>query len=91
LKAQPYTERQMDHTETDCEICTGFNWLSIGSRNGSCEHGTEGLVSIKGGKFLNQLNDYQLLKKDSASWSYLVGGSIMLCSGWTFVSVFRLS
>jgi hypothetical protein len=26
--------------------------------------------SIKGGEFLYQMNDYYLLKEDSASWSY---------------------
>jgi hypothetical protein len=30
-------------------------------------------VSIKGREFLNQTNDYQLLKKDSYPWSQLVG------------------
>jgi hypothetical protein len=29
-----------------------------------CEHGNELLLAMKGGKFLDQLNDYQLLKKD---------------------------
>jgi hypothetical protein len=36
---------------------------------GSCEHGDEPSDSIKGGEFLGQLSDYQLLKKDSAPWS----------------------
>jgi hypothetical protein len=31
---------------------------------GSCEHGNEPSGSIKGGKFLDWLSDYQLLKKD---------------------------
>jgi hypothetical protein len=35
----------------------------------SCEHGNEPWGSIKGGKFLNQLSDYQLFKLDSAPWS----------------------
>jgi hypothetical protein len=29
---------------------------------GSCEHDNEPLVSIKGGKLLDSLNDYYLLK-----------------------------
>jgi hypothetical protein len=29
------------------------------------------LCSIKGGEFLDQLDDYQHLKKDSAPWRYL--------------------
>jgi hypothetical protein len=33
---------------------------------GSCEHGNEPSISIKGGEFLDYLSDYQLLKKDSA-------------------------
>lgn len=33
----------------------------------SCEHGQEGSTSIKGGEFLSQLNDYQLLKKSLRS------------------------
>jgi hypothetical protein len=36
---------------------------------GSCEHGDEPSYSIKGGEFLNQMSDYQLLKKVSAAWS----------------------
>jgi hypothetical protein len=34
--------------------------------SGSCEHGNEPLGSVKDGKFLDQLNNYQLLKKYSA-------------------------
>jgi hypothetical protein len=36
---------------------------------GSCEHGNKTSGSIKGGKLLDHLDDYQLLKKDSAPWS----------------------
>jgi hypothetical protein len=36
---------------------------------GSCEHGNELLGFIKGGKFLDYMSDYQLLKKDSAPCS----------------------
>jgi len=35
----------------------------------SCEHGNEPSSSVKGGEFLDQLSDYQLLKKDSDSHS----------------------
>jgi hypothetical protein len=38
-----------------------------GPRAGPCEHGNEPSVSLKGGEFLDQLSDYKLLKKDSAS------------------------
>jgi hypothetical protein len=34
----------------------------------SCEHGNGHSGFIKGGIFLGQLNDYQHLRKDSASW-----------------------
>jgi hypothetical protein len=37
---------------------------------GSCENLNEpSLGCIKGEKFLDQLNDYQLFKKDSTSWN----------------------
>jgi hypothetical protein len=36
---------------------------------GSYEHGNEPSGSVKGDEFLDQMNDYQLLKKDSAPWS----------------------
>jgi len=41
---------------------------------GSHGHGNEpsGSSSVKGGKFLDQLSDYRLLKKDFAPWSWLV-------------------
>jgi len=32
---------------------------------GSCEHGNEFSGSIKGGKFLHQLNDYHLLMMEA--------------------------
>jgi hypothetical protein len=34
------------------------------------EYHNENSASITGGKFADQLNDYQLLKKDFAVWSY---------------------
>jgi hypothetical protein len=44
-----------------------------------CEHCNEPSGSIKGGEFLDQLNDYYLLKMDSAPWSYLeIGYYIMM-------------
>jgi hypothetical protein len=36
---------------------------------GSCEHGNEASGSVKSEEFLDQVNDYQLLKRDSASCS----------------------
>jgi len=35
----------------------------------SCEHGNESSGFTKGDKFLYQLSDYQLLKKDYAPWT----------------------
>jgi len=37
---------------------------------GPCEHANESSGSIKCREFLDQLSDYQLVKKGSASWSY---------------------
>jgi len=36
---------------------------------GFCEHDNEPSGFIKGGEFLNELSDCQLLKKNSAMWS----------------------
>jgi hypothetical protein len=33
---------------------------------GCCEHGDEPLGSLKGEEFLDQMGDWQLVKKDSA-------------------------
>jgi hypothetical protein len=53
---------KIDFQETGCRLRTGFNWLSIGPPVAdSCEHGNESLRSVKGGKFLEQMSDYQLL------------------------------
>jgi hypothetical protein len=38
----------------------------------SSKHGYEPSGSIKDGRFLEQLSDHQLLKKNSAPWSKLV-------------------
>ena len=38
----------------------------------SCEKGDERAGSTKCGEFLDQLRDYQLLKRDSAPWNYFV-------------------
>jgi hypothetical protein len=38
---------------------------------GFCEHVDEFLSFIKGGEFLDQLNNYKLLKKDCTSWRWL--------------------
>jgi hypothetical protein len=36
----------------------------------SCEHGNEPSDFIIGWEFLDQMSDYQFLKKDSDPWSY---------------------
>jgi hypothetical protein len=35
-----------------------------------CEHDNETWGSTEAGKFLDQLSDYQFLRKDSASWKF---------------------
>jgi hypothetical protein len=40
----------------------GASGSGYGPATGSCEHGNEPSSSIKGGEFLDQLSDYQLLK-----------------------------
>jgi hypothetical protein len=49
----------------------GVDWrqLRIVVSNGSCEHSNEISGSIKSGEFLDQLSDYDPLKKDSTQWS----------------------
>ena len=39
---------------------------------GSCEDGNESSGSIKYGEFLDWLRAYELVKNDSAAWSWLV-------------------
>jgi hypothetical protein len=47
----------------------GNGGMTHPSGSGFCEHGNEPSGSIKGGEFLDQLNDCQLLKKDSGPWN----------------------
>jgi len=49
-----------------CEL--GASGSGQGKVAGSYEHGTEPSGSIKRVEFLDYVNDYQLLKKDSAPW-----------------------
>jgi hypothetical protein len=49
--------------------CTVFSWLRIGYRGALSKHDNERSGFIKSGEFLEQLSDYQLLKRDCASWS----------------------
>jgi hypothetical protein len=50
---------------------------SPGSENGpvagSCKDGNKSSTSIKGGKLLNQISDYQLLKNNSISFMQRCG------------------
>jgi hypothetical protein len=41
------------------------NWIQVAQWRGSFEHGNERSGSIKDGKFIKKLGDYQLLEKDS--------------------------
>jgi hypothetical protein len=53
----------------DMRVLNGFNWLRIGPSGRVFQHCNELSVPKKGGEFLNQLKDYQLLKKDGSAWS----------------------
>jgi hypothetical protein len=46
----------------------GVDWIYLAQAD-SCEYDNEPSGFVKGGEFLDQLSDYQLLKKDSAPWS----------------------
>jgi hypothetical protein len=57
-----------------CEVdASGSGYRPVAD---SCEHGNEPSGSIKGGNFLEQLSDYQLLKQDSPLVSLLVSYSV---------------
>jgi hypothetical protein len=52
------------------KITASYEMLHRASElEGSCEHGDEPSGPIKGRKFLDEVSDYQLLKKDSSPWS----------------------
>jgi hypothetical protein len=59
--------RNIQPSEVRCEVDSAG--AEYGPVAGSYEHGTESSGSIKGGEFLDQPSDCQLLKKYSASWS----------------------
>jgi hypothetical protein len=45
---------------------------------GSFEYGNELSNITRGGKCIDQMRDYQLLKKHSVTWSYLFWGNLIL-------------
>jgi len=47
--------------EKQGDVWIGYIWLRIWSSGGICEHGNEPSGSTKGGKYLAQVSDYQLL------------------------------
>lgn len=51
---------------------TGYICLRRGGVLGYCEHSKELSGSIQGREFLDELNDYYILKKASAPWSQLI-------------------
>lgn len=51
----------------EVKLQTEFIWLRIRSRGGPYEHCNEPLDSTKGGKFLDEITDYQILKKNSTA------------------------
>jgi hypothetical protein len=59
----------------------------------SCEHDSEPFGPMKDGKFIYQLSDYYLIKKDSAVWNllWLTVDSFCICrivSGRSFFCLF---
>lgn len=56
----------MDFEET---MWTGLIQLTTGSMVGLCESGNGHSDSINGTQFLDQLNDYELLKKNFSPWN----------------------
>jgi len=74
----------MDPKETGQE---GMDWIHLaqdrGPMVGSCEHGNEPSDFMKGREFLNQVNDYYLLKKDSAPQSQLLNNVLLNNSCWS--------
>jgi hypothetical protein len=51
------------------DIWTGLIWLRIGASGSSFEHGNEYSCSVKCREILEELSDWELFKKSSASWS----------------------
>lgn len=45
----------------DLNVCAGLNRLRVGSIGGLCELGNSFLGLIKGGEFLEQLTDFELV------------------------------
>jgi hypothetical protein len=54
-----------------------FTWLRIGTNSGSCENRNGNSGSVKGGEFLDQLNDFWFLSKSSAPLSRSVSQSVI--------------
>jgi hypothetical protein len=50
----------------------GLTDSRYGPGTGCCDQGHESLSFLKGGEFLVQLSDYQLLKMDFVPWSWLI-------------------
>ena len=69
----------------DVGVWTVFICSDQGQVAGCCECGNEPSGSIKCGEFLDQLRTSQLLKKNSAPWSYLVSqlaSQLIQLVGW---------
>jgi hypothetical protein len=54
--------------EYDELVWIGFMRLKVRSNGGSCEYDSERLLFIKCSDILEQLSDWQFLKKGSTSW-----------------------
>jgi len=55
------------------KVWTAFNWIMVSPVVDCCEHVKEPSGVIKGRQFLGQMSDYELPKRDSDPWNYLVG------------------
>jgi hypothetical protein len=60
--------------EIGVRMLTGFIELRLGSRD--CAHNNKSSDSLKGGEFLDYLDNCQLLKKEFCSMNPLIAASI---------------
>jgi len=76
-RKKPLGRHECRWDSTKILVWTEFNWLQKGPVVGSCKHSNEPLAPIRGREILEQLSNYQILKKVSVPYSQSVG--------WLFV------
>jgi hypothetical protein len=54
------------------KLKTGLKWLGICSEASCREHGTQPAGFHKSRQFLDQIKDYQIIKKKTAAWTSFV-------------------